>query len=757
MALITAKATGNWSAGSTWDSDPALPQAGDTVECSTYVVTIDQDVTVVQIQSSSSGNYNVSAARTITANILSAAGASANVLAISNTTGTVTINGTVTAGPTHAVHKTGAGTLTINGVCTGSATAAKYAYNGTGSSGSLNITGNLVGGAGTNSTAVAFNTNSPGVCTIEGDVTANAGLGLNNGGTGTVNITGNVTGGGTANIYGLNNGSTGTVNITGNATGGTASIGVYNTGAGTVIISGNATANSAAINLFGAYNASTGTLRVGNAVAATGGDRRAGLAGSNPGGTTTFKIATYASDGSAPTASYCKMEFDQDVNYIRVIRSDTGDPVDLSNDYPAITDVKKDVVYKLTTLTGTYDQAASAVYPLAADVLDTDVAYGPNGNDYAGTYHAPDTGEVIDTAVYGPASATAGTYHTPDPAEVIDTAAYGDGSIIAGTYHEAEAGEVQLGVNFGPLGAYVGTLAAGGAADWTAGEKEQIRQALGITGDVAATTGTGTLEAAFAALATDADIAAAILVTPANKLETDASGHVSISGTKTTLDALNDAAAAPSAASVADAVWNETLGDHAVAGSTGAALSAAGSAGDPWLTDLPGAYADGTAGDIIGNLIDDIGAITPAVAISATQAASVSTGALAIRTHHTLSQAITSTTTSDLSAATKLWLTVKSRRTDTDAQSVVFIEETAGLTVLAGAAYTTVAHGTLVVGGLAGAWTVTVGLDEVATSLLTDYAESMLWAECKALVGGSTVAVWDGVCDVSHGLVVAVA
>jgi hypothetical protein len=145
------------------------------------------------------------------------------------------------------------------------------------------------------------------------------------------------------------------------------------------------------------------------------------------------------------------------------------------------------------------------------------------------------------------------------------------------------------------------------------------------------------------------------------------------------------------------------------------------------------------------------------IAISATQAASVSTGALAIRTHHTLSQAITSTTTSDLSAATKLWLTVKSNKRDTDAQSVVFIEATAGLTVLAGAPYITVAHGTLVVTGNAGAWTVTVGMDEIATGLLKDYAESMLWAECKALVGGSTVAVWDGVCDVSHGLVVAVA
>jgi hypothetical protein len=330
--------------------------------------------------------------------------------------------------------------------------------------------------------------------------------------------------------------------------------------------------------------------------------------------------------------------------------------------------------------------------------------------------------------------------------------------------------------------------------------------------------------------------AALILATPANKLTTDASGRVEVSGTKNTLDDLNDAAAAPSAADiktaleadgskldhlwemteddggvrrmtanaleeapvdgaaptvgdiadavwdealaghaglgtagatlsaasapsagdVADAVWDEALAGHLGAGTTGAALSAAGAAGDPWTTALPGAYADGTAGDIIGNLVTDIGALTPAVAISATTAASVSTGALAVRTYHSLSQAISSTYAGNLNAATKLWLAVKAEKDDTDAQAVIFIEKTAGLTVLAGAAYTTVAHGSLTVGGLAGAWTVTVALNEVATGLLTPYADGMLWAECKALVAGSTVAVWDGVCDVARGIVVAV-
>lgn len=63
-------------------------------------------------------------------------------------------------------------------------------------------------------------------------------------------------------------------------------------------------------------------------------------------------------------------------------------------------------------------------------------------------------------------------------------------------------------------------------------------------------------------------------------------------------------AALPTAAQVADAVWDEDVADHNGAGSTGAALAAAGSAGDPWATPLPGAYTAGQAGKIIGDNIN---------------------------------------------------------------------------------------------------------------------------------------------------------
>jgi hypothetical protein len=51
-------------------------------------------------------------------------------------------------------------------------------------------------------------------------------------------------------------------------------------------------------------------------------------------------------------------------------------------------------------------------------------------------------------------------------------------------------------------------------------------------------------------------------------------------------------------------VWDEALAGHLGVGSTGAALNAAGGAGDPWSTLIPGAYGAGTAGKILGDNIN---------------------------------------------------------------------------------------------------------------------------------------------------------
>lgn len=60
----------------------------------------------------------------------------------------------------------------------------------------------------------------------------------------------------------------------------------------------------------------------------------------------------------------------------------------------------------------------------------------------------------------------------------------------------------------------------------------------------------------------------------------------------------------PTVGAIADQVWDEVLSGHAGVGSTGAALAAAGGSGDPWATALPGAYGAGTAGQIVGDYLD---------------------------------------------------------------------------------------------------------------------------------------------------------
>lgn len=91
-----------------------------------------------------------------------------------------------------------------------------------------------------------------------------------------------------------------------------------------------------------------------------------------------------------------------------------------------------------------------------------------------------------------------------------------------------------------------------------------------------------------------------------------------------------------SAAALADAVWNALTADYNTAGTMGAAMSAAGGAGDPWTTNLPGSYIAGQAGYIIGNQVlteDDLNKIADIILRRATSniEASANGDALSIR------------------------------------------------------------------------------------------------------------------------------
>jgi len=51
-----------------------------------------------------------------------------------------------------------------------------------------------------------------------------------------------------------------------------------------------------------------------------------------------------------------------------------------------------------------------------------------------------------------------------------------------------------------------------------------------------------------------------------------------------------------------DGVWNALIAEYQNTGSTGEALGAAGSAGDPWITTLPGGYTGDQAGAMIARM-----------------------------------------------------------------------------------------------------------------------------------------------------------
>lgn len=127
------------------------------------------------------------------------------------------------------------------------------------------------------------------------------------------------------------------------------------------------------------------------------------------------------------------------------------------------------------------------------------------------------------------------------------------------------------------------------------------------------------------------------------------------------------------------------------------------------------------------------------VAVTAANAATLAAGNVAFTSYAHNSVAITSTSTEDLSSATKVWFALKDSYLETDAQSLIFIEETAGLSYVGKSAIASpivAGDGSLTVGGSSGAWTFTVMLKSEAAAFLADYAGSNKLGEIKATISG---------------------
>jgi hypothetical protein len=147
--------------------------------------------------------------------------------------------------------------------------------------------------------------------------------------------------------------------------------------------------------------------------------------------------------------------------------------------------------------------------------------------------------------------------------------------------------------------------------------------------------------------------------------------------------------------------------------------------------------------------------ISVTAAISATEAASVASGLLALRAYNTFAQSVTSTSTDDLDSATLIWLAIKRNAAQADDDSLVFIEATDGLTILDGAAYATAADGSLTVSGSSGNWTITLKIEAEAMAEIGLRVGSYD-AEIKYKLGNDVKVLWTGAAVLTDGIVRAI-
>ena len=234
---------------------------------------------------------------------------SGNALIINTSTGvgTITITGSVYAGP--------GGTSAINTITS----PTNY---------TVNILGNVYAGTSTNAYGIVMN-----------NASTNS----------TITVRGNVYS--TANTsYGAYNASTAGVIVISGSVFAANAIGAYNNSTGQILINGSAIAGA----FVGAHNASTGILKVISAVASTS---SAAINGVNASGTTTFENATFASNGQVPWLGYAKM-VSSSVNFLSSSLEGNRYKILIDNNniaqgLPAISDVRLGTIYNSGANTGT--------------------------------------------------------------------------------------------------------------------------------------------------------------------------------------------------------------------------------------------------------------------------------------------------------------------------------------------------------------------------------------------------------------------
>lgn len=179
--------------------------------------------------------------------------------------------------------------------------------------------------------------------------------------------------------------------------------------------------------------------------------------------------------------------------------------------------------------------------------------------------------------------------------------------------------------------------------------------------------------------------------------------------------------APPTAAAIADAVWDEARTGHTTAGTFGYYLDAAisgisGGGGGSTASDI-WAYATRTLTSTLTITTDDIDAIVAGVTAAGPGLYNViRNDDLTLRIGDEFTQAITGL--GNLSTRDDLVFTLKASETDADTAAKIYLSENDGLTRLNGAAYGTAANGSITVDDATNG-DITIRISSAATASLT--------------------------------------
>jgi hypothetical protein len=406
MANIKAAANGNWSATATWEGG-VIPVAGDDVWANGRTITLNQDISVASLNTTSVAGIPFNGGSTFSnaggafnagplvenITVVDITAGTSTCLTVLNTNSLLTINvsGTVSSSTTSAsqrgITSNTIGTLTINGGTFSGSTNSSVAVDVLSLGGSVGsntfVYGTLqsrwggmnVSTAGTvtfTGTVVANNNSSPittipsGTFNLNSDLISPSNMTatmLNSAGVGTINVTGNVQAStGIGSVSAITYSGSGTLTVTGNITGGAASShGASNTGSGTVIINGTAAAHNNGGN--GALNQSSGTLIVtrakgnGFGVNTVGITAATGVSSSNPNSKNFVKELEFGSLGMSPIGAVAVTLIPDIDNKVIFSTSTSGTKtlVDAaaSADFPAVGNVRQGTSYNVGNLVGT--------------------------------------------------------------------------------------------------------------------------------------------------------------------------------------------------------------------------------------------------------------------------------------------------------------------------------------------------------------------------------------------------------------------